>query len=160
MRAGVVTPAMLPSVVVDRCGSTRTLQLQAFIDGLVEGITTTGRVGMRPDLAEALAALRAFNYEHIYLRPASVAQADSVIAVLQALVEFFADRPNAIPGAAVGEGLPGGSPEALRAAVTYVGGMTDRYAFQSAVAHLGWDPARLPPGVDTGGIGRLAPSPR
>ena len=52
-------------------------------------------VGMRADLAEALAALRAFNYEHIYLRPASVAQAEGVIAVLQALVEHFADRPNA-----------------------------------------------------------------
>ena len=82
-------------MVVERCGPTRSSQLRAFIDGLVEGITTTGQVGMRADLAEALAALRAFNYEHIYLRPASVAQAEAVIAVLQALVEHFADRPNA-----------------------------------------------------------------
>ena len=160
VRAGIVTPAMLPDLVVERGGATRSRQLQAFIDGLVEGITTTGCVGMRPDLAEALAVLRAFNYEHIYLRPASVAQADSVIGVLQALVEHFADRPNAIPGVGHAGGLSGGSPEALRAAVTYVGGMTDRFAFQSAVAHLGWDPARLPPGIDTGGIRRAAPSPR
>src|SRR2546423_985722 len=76
-------------------------QLRAFIDGLVEGITTTGQVGMRADLAEALAALRAFNYEHIYLRPASVAQADAVVAVLQALVDHFADRPNTLPAGAV-----------------------------------------------------------
>jgi dGTPase len=32
--------------------------------------------------------------------------------------------------------------------VTYVAGMTDRFAFQAAVAHLGWDPARLPVGID------------
>jgi dGTPase len=101
--------------------------------------------------------LRAFNYEHIYLRPASVAQADAVVKVLQALVDHFADRPNALPVAAPGApgasggdlGLPAGSPEAVRAAVTYVAGMTDRFAFQSAVAHLGWDPSRLPVGIDT-----------
>ena len=159
VRAGIVTPSMLPEVVVERCGRTRSRQLQAFIAGLVEGITTTGRVGMRADLAEALAALRAFNYERIYLRPASVVQAEAVVSVLQALVEYFADRPNAIPAAADGVGLAGGSPEAVRAAVTYVGGMTDRFAFQNAVAHLGWDPARLPVGIDTAGI-RPSPSLR
>ena len=98
VRAGIVSPSMLPAVVVERCGATRSRQLRAFIDGLVEGIATTGQVGMRADLAEALAALRAFNYEHIYLRPASVAQAEAVVSVLQALVDHFADRPNALPG--------------------------------------------------------------
>jgi dGTPase len=153
VRAGIVSPSMLPPVVVERAGATRPRQLQAFIDGLVEGITTTGCVGMRADLAEALAALRTFNYEHIYLRPASVGQAEAVIAVLQALVEYFADRPNALPGRAPEEGVQAGSPQAVRAAVTYVAGMTDRFAFQNAVARLGWDPARLPVGIDTGGIG-------
>jgi dGTPase len=36
----------------------------------------------------------------------------------------------------------------VRSAVTYVAGMTDRYAFRQAVALLGWDPAKLPTGVD------------
>jgi dGTPase len=156
VRAGVVSPAMLPEVVVERCGPTRSRQLRAFIDGLVEGITTTGRVGMWADLAEALASLRAFNYEHIYLRPASVAQAEGVISVLQALVEYFADRPNALPDAAGDPGLAAGGAAAVRAAVTYVAGMTDRFAFQSAVAHLGWDPARLPAGIDTASLRRPA----
>jgi dGTPase len=42
-----------------------------------------------------------------------------------------------------------GSPEALRVAVTYVSGMTDRFACQQALALLGWDRAQLPRGVDT-----------
>ncbi|MDQ2754521.1 MAG: hypothetical protein M3R71_03115, partial [Actinomycetota bacterium] len=41
--------------------------------------------------------------------------------------------------------------EPLRAAVTYVGGMTDRYAFDMAVDRLSWDPDRLPRGIDTSG---------
>jgi dGTPase len=152
VRAGVVSLSMLPPVVIERCGSTRASQLKAFIDGLVEGIVTTGQVGMRADLAEALAALRAFNYEHIYLRPASVSQAEGVIAVLQALVEHFSDRPNTLTPDG---GLAAGSVEAVRSAITYVAGMTDRFAFQSAVAHLGWDPSRLPVGIDTAGLRRM-----
>ena len=52
--------------------------------------------------AEALAAFRASNYEHIYLRPSSVHQGRAVVAVLRALVDHFGDRPNLIPDGAAG----------------------------------------------------------
>ena len=42
--------------------------------------------------AEALAEFRAFNYEQIYMRPASVAQGQAVVRVLHALVEYYADE--------------------------------------------------------------------
>ena len=145
--AGIVTVDMLPDVVRERCGSDRSSQLGALIGGVVDAVEATGAVGMTEPMAEALAAFRTCNYERIYLRPASVAQGEAVGDVLRALVEHVADRPNLIPGIAATGGLAAGSTEALRAAVTYVGGMTDRYAFQSAVAHLGWDPAKLPGGV-------------
>ena len=77
-----------------------------------------------------------------------MAQAEAVVRVLQALVERYADRPNLLPADRHG-GLDAGSPEALRAAVTYVGGMTDRFAFQQAVSLLGWDPQKLPAGIDS-----------
>jgi len=103
---------------------------------------------MADEEAEALAAFRASNYEHIYLRPSSVAQGRSVVAILQALVEHFGDRPNLIPvGGGQAPDLVGGEPEAVRAAVAYVAGMTDRFAFSQAVALLGWDPGKLPAGI-------------
>src|SRR5262245_27373297 len=97
--AGVVTPGDLPALVRERCGERRSQQIGHFIDGVVEGTTRTGAVGMVADLAEALAAFRAFDYERIYLRPASMAQARSVIRLLRALVEHFAALPAALPGA-------------------------------------------------------------
>jgi len=87
-----------------------------------------------------------------------------VVSVPQTQIDHFADRPNTLPdgaGGAVGlpaGGLAAGSPDAVRAAVTYVAGMTDRFAFQSAVAPLGWDPARLPVGIDTASL-RRTPAP-
>jgi dGTPase len=150
VRAGVVTPALLPAAVRERCGATRSSQLRTFITGMVATIGRTGRVGLDRDLADALAAFRAANYELIYLRPASVEASQAVVAVLRALVEHFADRPDLLPRGGERDGVPGvpaGSDEALREAVTYVAGMTDRFAFATAVTLLGWDPARLPAGV-------------
>jgi len=144
--AGIVTPAMLPDVVAERVGRGRGQQLGAFIDAMVTAGLATGEVGMTAPAAEALAAFRQLNYQHVYLRPASVAQARAVIAVLQALVEHYADRPNLLP-ADRQDGVEAGSETALRAAVTYVGGMTDRFACSQAVALLGWDPDKLPRGV-------------
>lgn len=146
--AGIVAPSMLPDVVRYRCGTTRREQLSAFVKGMIEATAQGGRIGMIAPLAEALAEFRRFNYDHVYLRPASQAQARSVIDLLRALVEHFADRPNLLPDHG-STGIDAGSSVALSAAVAYVSGMTDRFACRQAVAHLGWPPERLPVGIDT-----------
>jgi dGTPase len=157
--AGIVDRSDLPVEVTSVAGISRSSQLSTFITALVTCITETGQVGMRPAEAQALAALRRFNYERIYTQPASVAQADAVIAVLRALVEFYAEQPDRLPahlvagpGPALGRdgsaGVYDDGVSPVRRAVTYVGGMTDRYAFETARTLLGWDPARLPRGID------------
>ncbi len=152
VRSGIVTPAALPPVVRERCGDRRGRQLGTFIDAMVSTILATGRIGMADAQAEALAAFRASNYEHIYLRPSSVTQGEAVVGVLQALVEHFGDRPHLIPGTGPADtGLSGGEPGAVHAAVAYVAGMTDRFAFSQAVVLLGWDPAKLPVGIGVNG---------
>ena len=143
--AGVVSPSDLPPVVASRCGASRGAQLEAFIDGVVDATVATGIVCMSTPLAEALAAFRACNYERIYLRPESVAQAQAVHRLLGALVDHIAARPALLPpasAAAAGQPLSG-SADAVRAAVTYVAGMTDRYAVTMAERWLGWDAAGL-----------------
>ena len=140
--AGIVTPAMLPDAVRAIVGGERrSRQLNVLISGVIETSLRAGAVGLRGDLADVLAEFRAFNYDHIYMRPASTAQSDAVVRVLRALVEFYADRPNTLPGLEPEgrSGAPAGSEVALRDAVAYVAGMTDRFAFTQARAHLGWD---------------------
>ncbi len=145
---GIVNRRMLPELVRERCGDDRGAQLGAFIEALVGTVLRTARVAMDEEMAQALASFRACNYEHVYLRRASLAQGAAVVAVLRALVEHYADRPNAIPAVRDSGGLSGGEADAVRAAVTYVAGMTDRFAFRQAVAVLGWDPVKLPKGID------------
>ena len=142
IHAGILTEDDIPAEVADVCGRTRRQQLRAFVRGVIGAVDRYGEVGLEATQASALAALRAFNYERIYVRPASLAQSRAVVEVLRALVEFYVEHPAAMPSPSAFE-LESDDP--VRAAVAYVAGMTDRYAFDRAVAELGWDPARLPP---------------
>lgn len=144
VHAGIVTEADIPSEVAEVCGRTRRLQLRTFVRAVIRAVDRYGEIGMEPAEASALAALRAFNYERIYVRPASLAQSRAVVDVLRALVEFYLEHPSSLPAVSAFEVA---ADDPVRSAVAYVAGMTDRYAFDRAVAELGWDPRRLPPAL-------------
>jgi dGTPase len=146
VRAGIVASSDLPAAVRDVVGVRRSRQLHAFITAMTETIAATGRVGMRRPEADALASFRAFNFQRIYLRPASVQQGQRVIRLIRGLVEWYSLHPGRI-GDDAGVGSAPGSDDAVRGAVRYVSGMTDRFALSAAVDVLGWDPSALPKGV-------------
>jgi dGTPase len=148
-RAGILAPADLPSRVVDVVGTRRSEQIGTFVLAVLDAIERTGSVGMSEPAAGALADFRAFNFERIYLRPAARRQAGRVVALLQGLVEHFADVPARIPDVASGAvpTPPAGSSQAAARAVHYVSGMTDRFALRLGVDVLGWRPDDLPRGV-------------
>ncbi|HJE51650.1 MAG TPA: HD domain-containing protein [Tessaracoccus flavescens] len=141
--AGIVTLDDLPDVVRDVAGTSRRQQLATFINAVIDTTARTGQIGMDPQTAEALGELRRFNYERIYTRPESVQQSTTVVKVLTALVEYYLGHPDAMPGEYRLDDL-------VHGAVTYVGGMTDRFAFEQAQTLLGWDPKRLPKGIGRG----------
>lgn len=143
--AGIVGPNDLPHTVVDVLGSGRRSRLlNGFITAMVEASVGAGAVGLDQQHADALAAFRAFNYERIYLRPAAREQAANVIVLLRQLTEWLIEHPRHIF-----DGLDASvdAEHATAEAVRYVSGMTDRFALNMAVDHLGWEPAKLPRGV-------------
>ncbi len=149
VRAGILEPGDLPVEVRDVVGSRRSEQVGTFVLAVLDAIDRTGCVGMTEPAAGALDAFRAFNFERIYLRPASRRQADRVIRLLGGLVDHFADAPLRIPAVRAGEeSAPAAGSEAAAAlAVHYVSGMTDRFALGLGVELLGWRPDDLPRGV-------------
>lgn len=143
IHARIVTLDDVPDIVLEVAGATRREQLASFLNSVIDTTMATGRVGMDPLRAQALAELRRFNYERIYTRPESVEQSVTVVAVLRGLVEYYLEHPDAMPAEYRTEDL-------VRGAVTYVGGMTDRFAFEQAQRLLGWDPKKLPRGIGRG----------
>lgn len=144
VHAGIVQPGELPDVVREACGADRSRQISVLVQRMIDTITTTGRIGLDHEHADVLAAFRAFNHERIYLRPASIAQARTVIDMLRALVEHYGAHPELLPASA-------DATSTIEAAVTYVGGMTDRFACEQAMRLLGWTVDRLPRGFDVAG---------
>lgn len=149
VHTGLVRPSDLPPIVQEVCGTSRSSQLNSFIVAMVTATASTGVISMTDQTAKALAEFRRWNYENIYLRPASVSQALAVHRLLQALVEHYATTPHDLPD---GADLAPKSPEAFRLAVGYVGGMTDRFACETAVTKIGWSRSDLPQGI---GVVRL-----
>ena len=144
VETGIVGATDLPDLVRERCGATRSAQLHAFVTDIVSTVAGTGLIGLSDPMGDALATLRAFNHERIYLRPESVQQGNTVIDMLRALVEHFTSAGNELPAEFGAAGDP------LISAVAYVDGMTDRYACEAAVSRLGWERDRLPRGQDVG----------
>lgn len=148
VHVGIVDPVALPPTVRERCGERRSRQLHSFISGVVDAVRSTGRIAMTEPMAQALTEFRRFNYDHIYMRGDSLAQSAAVVRVLQALVEHHAAHPDAVPRpAARSVEVDANSVGAFTEAVTYVGGMTDHYAFRQATQLLGWDRSALPVGI-------------
>ena len=143
LAAGIVAQSDLPEAVV-RLGTTHREQVATLVTAVVNTTCATGQVAMDAATAGMLGAFRRWNYEHIYTRPESLNQAHAVIAVLQDLVSYYIGHPDALPADFADRDDP------TRAAVTYVAGMTDRFAFDRAVDLLGWTPDRLPKGIGHG----------
>ena len=141
IHAGVVVASDVPAELTGPCGTTRSAQLRTLITDIVQTTTRTGLVGLSESAGDALATLRHFNHERIYLRPDSREQAAAVIDMLRALVEHYLAHPEALPASAQ-------TGEPVRDAVAYVDGMTDRFACAQAVARLQWPADRLPRGLD------------
>jgi dGTPase len=80
---------------------------------------------MEPAELEVMHELRTWMFDNVYLRPEARAQAERAVKVIQDLVEWYADRPDEIPGA---YRLPDSTD--LQAAVDYVAGMSDKFAIR------------------------------
>ena len=139
--AHIVGEQDLPASVTDIVGADRRSQLHAFITAMVDASAQAGAIGLDQTTADSLAAFRVFNYDRIYLRPDAQAQATAVISLLQQLTEWLIHHPEHIGDWSV---VTTDTDEITAHAVRYVSGMTDRFALNLAVQHLGWAPEALP----------------
>jgi dGTPase len=145
VRAGIIRPDDMPTCVAEHAGTRQAAHIRYFVRALIHGTAECGRVAMAAEPAAVLKEFRSFMYERVYLRPASRRHAETAIAVLHALVEFYIDAPGQIPDLS-SRHRPWPDTEQAKAAeaVRYVASMTDQYAMHLAVTQLGWDPTRLP----------------
>jgi len=121
VRAGILDEAALPAEPIAVLGASGSARIDALVHDMVEHSARAGEISQGPQAGPAMAALRDFMFERVYLGPAVRAEHERISHVISTLFQHYADNPDALPP---GEGD-------LPARVTdYLAGMTDRYCIR------------------------------
>ncbi len=163
LRAGVLSEAELPAEPIAVLGASGSARIDTLVHDMVEHSERAGDIVQGPEAGPAMAQLRKFMFERVYLGPAVRAEYERIAGVVQALFEHYVEHPELLPtadangggervgrGEAVGVEGPGsvttgsavtgagqasGAETDLARRVTdYIAGMTDRYCIREYTA--------------------------
>jgi dGTPase len=125
MRAGVLRPDQFPGEAVTAFGEPGQAWIRTMIAAVIEESMQTGEVTMDPDLLAVMHELRAFMFEHVYLRADIEPQRARAREVVRDLVNYYLANPEDSPVT-----YRQGDASLRTQVVDHVAGMTDRYALR------------------------------
>jgi dGTPase len=126
VRAGLLREEDLPAEPIAVLGATGSARIDALVHDMVEHSARAGEIVQGPQAGPAMAALRDFMFERVYLGPAVRAEHRRIARVVRRLFEHYVENPAELPG---DEGEPGAGELAQRV-TDYLAGMTDRYCIR------------------------------
>jgi dGTPase len=129
VRAGLLREDELPREPIRALGETGSARIDALVHDMVEHSGREGDIVQGPVAGPAMAELRDFMFERVYLGPAVRAEREKIAAVVGRLFEHYVERPELLP-VGPGEGTPDGEGELARRVTDYLAGMTDRYCIR------------------------------
>jgi dGTPase len=121
VRAGLLSEAELPREPLEVLGRSGSARIDALVHDMVEQSDRAGEIVQGAEAGPAMAALRDFMFERVYLGPAVRAERAKIAAVLRRLFEHYVEHP---------ELLPAGEAELPQRVTDYLAGMTDRYCIR------------------------------
>jgi dGTPase len=126
VRAGVLSEDDLPSEPLAVLGTTGSQRIDALVHDLVEHSERAGAIVQGEQAGAAMAELRTFMFDRVYLGPAARREHAKIERVLRTLFEHFAADPERLPDG-------GGAPDAdgAQRVTDYLAGMTDRYCIRA-----------------------------
>jgi dGTPase len=130
LRAGLLRDEDLPREAIAALGQTGSKRIDALVHDMVEHSARAGEIVQGTQAAQAMADLREFMFERIYLGPAVRTERERIENVLRTLFEYYVTHPDQLPERPHGGGAQ--PEEDLATRVTdYLAGMTDRYCVRS-----------------------------
>lgn len=125
MRAGILRNEDIPPEIAAVLGNTHSQRINTLVSNVVQ--TSMGRpvIEMTPEIENAMLALRAFMFEHVYRNPVAKGEESKARRIIQELYRYYIAHPEKLPEDFQPqldlEGMP-------RVVCDYVAGMTDKYA--------------------------------
>jgi len=115
IRYGILEEGDLPRDEIDVLGVTGSTRIDTLVHDLVETSAREGGIAQSQEIGEAMLALRAFMFEHVYLGPETRAEHERARGTVRRIFDALADR--------------GDDPEQI---TEFIAGMTDRFALAYA----------------------------
>jgi dGTPase len=124
VRAGVLDPRQLPAGPIAILGDTGPRRIDTLVHDLVEASSLAGDIVQGEAVGGAMATLRQFMFDRVYLGPIATREHVKINGVIQALFSHYCAHPLQIP-----DSIPEGE---LSVRVTdYLAGMTDRFCIRA-----------------------------
>jgi dGTPase len=125
LRAGVLAERDLPAEEIAVLGETGSERIDLLVHDLVEHSQVAGEIVQSEVVGGAMARLRRFMFERVYLGAGALREQDRVTGVIETLFEHYLAAPEAI------ERVAGTDADDLPTRVTdYIAGMTDRFCLR------------------------------
>jgi dGTPase len=126
VRAGVLDAPSLPADAIAVLGETGSARIDTLVHDLVEVSEAAGDIVQGAQAGQAMATLRSFMFDHVYLGEAARQEHSRIERVLRTLFDHYASDPALVPD---GGGAPGA--DHAQRITDYLAGMTDRYAVRA-----------------------------
>lgn len=125
MRAGILTDGDIPREIADVLGESHRDRINTLVTNMIFHTLSSGELGMDSEISQAMEALRAFMFEHVYKNPVAKGEESKARRILQELFEYYLKHPDALPE----DFQPQITFEGMaRTVCDYIAGMTDKYA--------------------------------
>ena len=126
LRAGVISPGDLPAREIAALGPTGGQRVDALVSDLVEHSERAGDIVQGPEVGAAMARLREFMFERVYMGAEARREHRRIETVLRTLFDHYCEDPGALPPR-----RQGGDRDGVAQRVTdYLAGMTDRFCIR------------------------------
>ncbi|MBV9916609.1 MAG: deoxyguanosinetriphosphate triphosphohydrolase, partial [Solirubrobacterales bacterium] len=123
LRAGVLALDELPAEPIEVLGDSGPRRIDTLVHDLVEHSDAAGEIVQGKGVGEAMAALRAFMFDRVYLGADAKREAVKIERVIRTLFDHFCAHPAEIPPS-----IP--DSELHRRVTDWIAGMTDRYCIR------------------------------
>jgi dGTPase len=120
LRAGVIGLGDLPAEPIAVLGDSGSRRIDTLVHDLVETSAVAGTIAQGETVGGAMAALRAFMFERVYLGPEATREHAKIDLVVRTLFGHLCAHPHEIPPS-----IPDG--QLSRRVTDYLAGMTDRF---------------------------------
>jgi dGTPase len=137
VRAGVIGPDDLPAEPIAVLGDTGSHRIDTLVHDLVEHSAQADEIVQGDEIGAAMAALRAFMFDRVYLGPEATREHAKIDLVVRTLFDHYCRHPEEIP-----DSIPGG--ELPRRVTDFLAGMTDRFCiarFEALTVPVAFAPA-------------------